>query len=373
MLTRSGLGAVVGAVVALLLGWWWGYEEIVILGAGIGALVVLAIWVSQRPLRARVQRRVTSVRVPRGDPVHLVYRIRNETRFRSSRATIVDTCDDETTEVPVDPVGPGDLVDLHSTIPTRRRGVFPIGPLEVIRVDPFWLAVGRWRDERDDRRPPSVTVHPKVYDLVGPQGAVRVVESESLLRRIATDPMAGFVSMREYVPGDDPRLIHWPTTARTGTLMIREHVEVRRPEFTVVLDTGADAGTPADFEEMVDVAATLAVHALGQGLDAIVRTTSARHPGRPTPLLDDAEVLDLLTPVRQTSGAELLRLPELFTHGFDHTSIIVVTGPSGPSSNFRNVLNMSIVKVGEGAQGGPGVAVAATDAPDFVRVWRMWA
>ena len=42
--------------------------------------------------------------------------------------------------------------------------------------------------------------------------------------------------------------------------MIREHVELRRPEFTVVLDTARFVSTEADFEEMVDVAASVAVH-----------------------------------------------------------------------------------------------------------------
>ena len=65
-----------------------------------------------------------------------------------------------------------------------------------------------------------------------------------MIRRAASDPLCGFVSLREYVPGDDPRLIHWPTTARVGTLMIREHVELRRPEFTVVLDTAPEASAP---------------------------------------------------------------------------------------------------------------------------------
>ena len=101
-------------------------------------------------------------------------------------------------------------------------------------------------------------MHPKIYGLIGPQGAARVVESESVVRRATIDPMSGFISMREYVPGDDPRMIHWPTTARTGTLMIREHVEVRRPEYTIVLDTARAVGTPDDFEEAVDVAASLA-------------------------------------------------------------------------------------------------------------------
>ncbi len=119
--------------------------------------------------------------------------------------------------------------------------------------------------------------------------------------------MSGFVSMREYVAGDDPRMIHWPTTARTGTLMVREHVEVRRPEFTVVLDTAPTAGTADDFEEAVDVAATLAVHAIRTGLDVVVRTTDHDHAGRPTPLVADAAVLDLLTPVQQSDDASCSR------------------------------------------------------------------
>jgi uncharacterized protein (DUF58 family) len=373
VLTRSGLGAVVGSIVAIALGWWWGYEELVVVGVGLTCLVVLALWVSQRPLRARVRRRLTAPRVPRGDPINVVYRISNGSRFRSGRATIVDRCDDQTGEIVVDPIAAGDIVDLHTTIATRRRGVFPLGPLEVVRIDPFDLAVGRWRDERDDTDPPIVTVHPKVYDLSGPQGAIRVVEQEARLRRVATDPTAGFVSMREYVPGDDPRLIHWPTTARTGTLMVREHVEVRRPEFTVVLDAGADTGTADDFEEAVDVAATVAVHALRQNLDAIVRTTDAAHAGRPTPLFDDAEVLDLLTPVQQASGSALLTLPDLFVQGFDHTSIVMITGPLGPSSRFERIMNMTIVRVGAGAQATSGIALAVEDAPDFVRRWRTWA
>jgi hypothetical protein len=217
-----------------------------------------------------------------------------------------------------------------------------------------------------------VIVHPKIYDLVGPHGAVRVVENESVLRRATADPLSGFVSMREYVAGDDPRMIHWPTTARTGTLMVREHVEVRRPEFTVVLDTAASAGSPDDFEEAVDVAATLAVHAIRTGLDVVVRTTERDHAGRPTPLVTDAAVLDLLTPVAQSDEHSLLPIAALFTGGFDQTSVVFVTGPSGPSSRFESSERMSVVRIGEGAVGGPGIVIAATDAPEFVRRWRSW-
>ncbi len=369
MLTRSGLGAVLTALVLAVVGWWWNYEEIVAAALAIGAVLLMAVWVSQRPLRASVTRRLQAVRVPRGDPVVPIYRVRNSTRFRSARATIIDQCDDAQTRVAIDPVASNSECTVTGAIPTRRRGVFSVGPFEIERIDPFWLTVGRRRDTERT----SVIVHPKIYDLVGPHGAVRVVENESVLRRATSDPMSGFVSMREYVAGDDPRMIHWPTTARTGTLMVREHVEVRRPEFTVVLDTAPSAGTPDDFEEAVDVAATLAVHAIRTGLDVVVRTTDQDHAGRATPLVSDGSVLDLLTPVQQSDDSSLLPIAALFTGGFDQTSVVFVTGPTGPSSRFATSERMSVVRIGAGALGGPGIVLAASDAREFVRRWRAWS
>ena len=368
MLTKSGLGAVLTALVLVVVGWWWNYEEVVVAAFSIGAVLLTAIWVSQRPLRAVVTRRLRAVRVARGDPILVDYRLRNSTRFRSGRATIIDRCDDVEAQFDIAPVASNTEAIVPGSIPTRRRGVFDVGPFEIQRIDPFWLAVGR----RRDAALASVIVHPKVYDLVGPHGAVRVVENESVLRRATADPMSGFVSMREYVAGDDPRMIHWPTTARTGTLMVREHVEVRRPEFTVVLDTAPTAGTLDDFEEAVDVAATLAVHAIRTGLDVVVRTTDRDHAGRPTPLVTDALVLDLLTPVQQSDDHTLLPVAALFTGGFDQTSVVFVTGPAGPSSRFATSERMSVVRVGDGAVGGPGIVLAANDAREFVRRWRAW-
>jgi hypothetical protein len=33
---------------------------------------------------------------------------------------------------------------------------------------------------------------------------------------------------------------------------------------------------------------------------------------------------------------------------------------------------MSVVRIGEGAVGGPGIVIAANDAREFVRRWRSW-
>lgn len=47
-----------------------------------------------------------------------------------------------------------------------------------------------------------------------------------------------FDSLREYVRGDDSRLIHWPTTARTGKPFVRQHRLERSQTVFLVLDAG---------------------------------------------------------------------------------------------------------------------------------------
>ena len=86
---------------------------------------------------------------------------------------------------------------------------------------------------------------------------------------------------------------------------------------------------------MVDVAASLAIHSIRTGLDVVVRTTDRTHAGRPLPVVAEATVLDLLTPVQQSPDDELLSVASLFAGGFDHTSVLMVTGPDGPVEQIR--------------------------------------
>jgi uncharacterized protein (DUF58 family) len=362
-------------------GWWWHYEEFVVVGVGTMALVAVAVWSARRPFRVEVTRRLGSLRVARGDDVNVVYRVANDTGNRSIPVTIVDRVtphlaggdDPATVRVDVGSLDPATSTEVHAAFPTRRRGIYDVGPWELERVDPFGLAVGRRAPRRPAAAVTPVIVHPRIHDLLGPSGFMHTVESEAVVRRAATDPLSGFVALREYVDGDDPRLIHWPTTARTGSLMVREHVELRRPQFTVVLDAATHVGTADDFEEMVDAAASMAVHSLRQGLDVVVRTTSRLHPGTPRSLRSDGPVLELLTPVGQVSGHQLASVPELFQAGLDHSAVVVVTGPAGPSSRFAALDRMMVVRIGHDATTAPGVAMAAATAAEFARRWTPWA
>ena len=393
MLTRSGLGAAVAAVMLAICGWWWGYVELIVVAAAGATAVVIAVWSARAAVRTELDRSIASPRVARGDPVRATYRVSNPTRRRAAPMVLIDSMTPAVAPTvhhpdrppPVaaepEPTGPTsevrvalpavpalDVVEIVGLLPTHRRGHFTVGPWTIERGDPLGLAIGDRVGEHTSR----VIVHPRVHELRGPYGAMHTVEDEAVIRRAASDPLSGFVSLREYIDGDDPRLIHWPTSARMGTLMLREHVELRRPEFTVVLDCAASAATADDFEEMVDVTASVAVHALRSGVNVSLKTTSRYHPGAMRPIDRETRILDLLTPVGQVDPEHHMSLVEIFHAGIDHTMIVFITGPRGPSTTLAHSDRVSTVRVGDGATVGPGVVLAVDDAVTFAERWRPW-
>ncbi len=76
--------------------------------------------------------------------------------------------------------------------------------------------------------------------------------------RLSASDLA-FHALREYVPGDDLRHVHWRASARSGALVVRQYQETTRSHATVVLDLDPTSydGTD-DFELAVSVAASLA-------------------------------------------------------------------------------------------------------------------
>ena len=370
MLTRTGLGVLIGTVICTFFGLLWRYEELLTLAAAGAIAVAFALYTSHRPTRHSARRRLITARVARGQVVHVRYQIFNQTQHRLGSTRLTDEFQGvhQSFEVPTLPRMTRHEVDAH--FETRRRGIFPIGPLSFERTDQLGLAAA----SRPLGQMGMVVVHPRVYPLITASGAVRVITNDAVLRRPSGDPQSGFQSLREYQYGDDTRLIHWPTSARAATLMIREFVDLRRHEFTVVIDTSTEVATPDDFEEIVDAGASVAAFALRSGLDVVVRSTSRVRAGRPYPLVDQSEMLDLLTPLEQGSGTDVLSVASLFTGGLGGVAVLVVTGPKGPSSIFSHGDQISVARVGVGAEtaGLSCPAIAAQDAGQFAERWAQW-
>ncbi len=159
---------------------------------------------------------------------------------------------------------PGETVTAVTTRTVARRGVVDGGPVEVASSAPFGVAEVR----RAVRAPGRIVVYPRLVPvgdlaLLGASGA----GGEST-RSAGRGPGREFHGVREYQPGDSLRHVHWPSTARHGSLIVREFEPDRPARLSVVVDTWADAGsngpeTPLDL--CCSAGASVAAEALRRG------------------------------------------------------------------------------------------------------------
>lgn len=104
---------------------------------------------------------------------------------------------------------------------------------------------------------------PEVFGAWG-EGAPRPAPAGDVVRGV-----------RGYVPGDPLRRIHWPATARTGELVVKEVEEPGAPRLIIALDLGGggEAG-----ERAAGRAAWYAYEALGRGYDVMLATVEPSGP-----------------------------------------------------------------------------------------------
>jgi uncharacterized protein (DUF58 family) len=104
-------------------------------------------------------------------------------------------------------------VSLSYTITPTQPGHFKLGPIAGRFADPFGMA----KATHHLGAPTEVVVWPETVPL-NVSGISGLVSRRS---GFSPSDASDDATLREYVPGDDLRRIHWPTTARRGTAFVR--------------------------------------------------------------------------------------------------------------------------------------------------------
>ena len=144
-----------------------------------------------------------------------------------------------------------------------RRGAIVIGPVLGRRSDPLGLV--RWDEQWSSTTELLVLPRMVAVDSLG-GGTIRDQEGTPSDEVSLSD--LAFHALREYVPGDDLRHVHWRSSAKTDTLQVRQYHDTRRSHTTVVVDDSITAyADPEDFETGVSVAASVAARADRDGVD----------------------------------------------------------------------------------------------------------
>ena len=268
MLTSSGKAVAASAAVLLIAGIVVDYPELVALGVACTVALVMGIWwlLAHPDLEAR--REISPARVAEGDRAHGVLTLVNVAPRRSPPLLAVESVGGHEVAVELPSLAPGDGHTARYPLPTGQRGVHRVGPLTMARSDPLRLVLA----SQVHATTSALVVHPRVHAVEPvPTGRTRDVDGPSS----ATSPQGGiaFHSLRAYVPGDDLRLVHWRSSARTGQLMVRHNVVPNEPRLMVVLDTSAAPYTDESFEDAVRAAASLCMAACDGRFPLRFRTT----------------------------------------------------------------------------------------------------
>lgn len=140
-----------------------------------------------------------------------------------------------------------------------RRGLVTLPPLEAEVAMPFGLVRARG------------IISPAATTVVLPAtGIVRRELRDRLARWLDSRALAElpgdeeFSHLRGYRPGDPPRRIHWPASARHHRLLVSERYEPTCRRIALVVDTAVPKEF-ARFEQLVSIAATLVEHLLARG------------------------------------------------------------------------------------------------------------
>ena len=204
----------------------------------------------------------------------------------------------------------GSAFDEQFAIPTDRRGIVSIGPARTVRADP----IGLMRREIVWSETAELRVHPRTVSISAlSTGFIR--DLEGFPTRDLTSSDIAFHALREYVPGDDRRYIHWRSSAKTGTFMVRQFEETRRSRLMILLDLEPGAYVDdAEFELAVGAAASVGARAIrdARSVSFVVsgpRSASGSRLGgamRELPTVSRDRLVDALCVIEREPRAALL-------------------------------------------------------------------
>ncbi|MBN1449744.1 MAG: DUF58 domain-containing protein [Anaerolineales bacterium] len=210
----------------------------------ISILLICISWLwAQVSLRGlSVNRRARSLRASVGDVFEEYFELVNESRLGKLWVEVSNDTNMQGASGSrlLTVVGKGQKRTYIARTWLVRRGGFRLGPTRLVSGDPF----GLFRREKVIPAENSLVVLPMIYEIsafISPPG---LLPGGQVIRRKAMDITPHASGVREYVPGDPMKRIHWPTTARRGQLIVKEFEQDPQAEVWLFLD--AQAGVHAE-------------------------------------------------------------------------------------------------------------------------------
>ncbi len=298
-LTLRGRAFLVAGVAALVCAVLVGESALSRVGVLLAALPLITAWlVGRGRYKISLARTVTPQAVVAGQPARVLLTLTNEGRMPSGVLRLEDQLPYALGTRPrfvVERVEHGWRRQVDYQVRSEVRGRFEIGPLSVRVGDPFGLVeLGR-----AFQTSVPLIVTPRTVPLAPiPLSGALAGNGDNRPRAFAGGS-AEDVTVREYRRGDELRRVHWPSSARTGELMVRREEQDWQSRATIFLDNRAGAhrgqGSASSLEAAVIVAASVGVHLGRRGYTVRLVTATGEEPAAAWHLRDsEANIAALL-------------------------------------------------------------------------------
>lgn len=268
MLSERGWAAsgIAGALLIL----WVVLGEVEFLAAAALLAAGLAFSVLQTRLglpEVAVTRHLSPTLVHEGDQAAVDSKVSNRGRRPLVNAEFTDDVGELGSAVfQIGRLAPKTTADAGYRIVCRPRGVYRVGPATVRVTDPLGFAFNEQVLDSADR----LIVYPEVEELNGfPVTRGKDPAMQASRPEFSQNGGEDFFTLREYERGDDLRFVHWPSTARKDTLMIKQLETPWQSRALVLFDLRKRAYESSDhFEKAVRGAASVVRHLARSGFDA---------------------------------------------------------------------------------------------------------
>jgi uncharacterized protein (DUF58 family) len=323
-LTRRGW-AVVGAAVAFVAaGRLLGIPELFALAVVAIALVAGALmYVRYTQWDLDATREVRPPAVHAGTNGRVELSVCNRAARRSPVLSARDPFDDgrRWARFHIAPLQPGERVRAAYRLPTAQRGIFPLGPLTIGLTDPCGLAACA----REAAPCATLVVYPRV-ETIHPLGQGRGADpTASSGQPSVAFGGEDFYALRPYQTGDDLRRVHWPSSARSDELMIRQDELPWQGRISVLVDVRRSQHSEASLELALSAAASIVTAAFRAGRQIRLVTSDGVDTGFGTGQAQLTTVLGRLAGMRAGAGTSISFGLSMLDRGGTTGGVAVVT------------------------------------------------
>ncbi|WP_404393084.1 DUF58 domain-containing protein [Humibacillus xanthopallidus] len=385
VLTTRGRAFMGSGITLALAGMIFGFPDLTRFGVLlIGLPIISATLVRTRKTRMRIERHSHPERISVGQDASVTLSFENVSSATTPIFLAEERLDYVLGDRPRFVVGripPGRVRAIDYQVRSHLRGRHRLGPLGVQVQDPFGLANRNAVLEGTT----DLVVLPAVHPLSSSRHPSAGVGSEGEQAHLIALHGEDDITIREYRDGDDLRHIHWPATARTGDLMVRQEDRPAQRRALVLLDPRPAAhggsGASSSFEWAVTAAASVAVHLVDSGYAVHVVCAETVRSARAADTMTVDEILDVLAvtaPSDDTGEDEILRAAQSLASAGG--LVVALVGPHDQDvtlrlASLRQPGTTGIAFVVDARSFGDSVADAVDPHVDALRLagWRAVA